>query len=297
MAKSPKSDRQFSYTVAKEPEGDVQITFNLPWRMVKPAYDGVLKDVAEATEIPGFRKGNAPLAKVRQAVSEEKLISNTLIKLLPDALGQAIAEHKLKLAIYPKYTVLKSHEGEDWEIRALSCEIPEFKTGNYKQAIAGALRAKAIWTPGKGKKAEEKQPSDEETQQEIIKVLVKLVPVKVPKMLVEEEVNHRLSDLLSRIEKLGISLESYLGNTGKSAEALREEYRQQAHDAFILDFILDKIAEEEKIIADEKKVDEAIKASSADVELQKKLNTPEQRRIVASLLRRRACLDYLRSLV
>jgi hypothetical protein len=36
--------------------------------------------------------------------------------------------------------------------------------------------------------------------------------------LIDEEVNSRLSKLLERIEKLGLTLESYLSSIGKTAQ-------------------------------------------------------------------------------
>jgi len=61
--------------------------------------------------------------------------------------------------------------------------------------------------------------------------------------------------------------------------------------------ILDKIAQEEGVKVTEGEIDEVIKASAADPSLKDKLNTPEQRRMIAGVLRRRASLDSLTSLL
>jgi FKBP-type peptidyl-prolyl cis-trans isomerase (trigger factor) len=88
-----------------------------------------------------------------------------------------------------------------------------------------------------------------------------------------------------------------LTSIGKTPQTLREEYATQSRNTIALDLILNKIAEEQKIVSSESQIDSAIKASSADPKLAEKLNTPEQRRLIASVLTRRTTLDYLVSLV
>jgi len=45
--------------------------------------------------------------------------------------------------------------------------------------------------------------------------LLRNIKIEIPKLLIEEEVNTRLSQLLERIEKLGLDLEKYLQTIGK----------------------------------------------------------------------------------
>ena len=58
-----------------------------------------------------------------------------------------------------------------------------------------------------------------------------------------------------------------------------------------------EIIKEQKIDVEEKEVDEAIKAASADPKLAESLNSPEQRKLIKSVLVKHAALDYLTSLV
>jgi FKBP-type peptidyl-prolyl cis-trans isomerase (trigger factor) len=283
--------------VAKQADGTVQITFSLPWNLVEKAKSQVVADLAKDIEVPGFRKGNAPVAKAEEKIPLETIIQKVVGSLLPAALADAINDNKLKLALYPHVHVLKADNGEAWQVQAETCELPEVALGNYKETVKGALKASQIWTPDKGKDEKAKEPSNEEKQQEVIKVLLSSIKINIPKILVDEEVDARLSSLLSRIEKLGLTLEGYLGSLGKTGESLRDEYRKQAEDTLALDLILDKIALEEKVQVSETQIDEVIKASAADKSLQEKLNTPEQRRMIMGILRRRASLDSLISLL
>ncbi len=64
-----------------------------------------------------------------------------------------------------------------------------------------------------------------------------------------------------------------------------------------MELILNKIAEEEKIDIPETQIDEVIKTTSGDPKLSEKLNTPEQRRMIKTVLARKAALDSLVTLL
>lgn len=279
------------FVMAKSDDGTIQITFTIPFSQIKKAKEAVASEIGKDIQVSGFRKGKAPLDKVISQIPENTLIEKTLGKILPKLLAEAINKHKIRPAIYPKFELVKAVEGEDWQVRAVTCELPEINLGDYQKTIAGALRAKPIWTPDFAKATKEKK------EQEIIKILLETIKITVPKLLIDEEVNHRLSNLLARLEKLGLTLESYLPLIGKTAETLRAEYEKQAKDVLVLDLILNKIAEKEKIEVSEKQIQETIKASAADPKLAERLDTPEQRRLIESILKRRAALDSLSALL
>lgn len=285
-------------TLAKTEDGNIQITFIIPSKEVEVAKQRALSELGKEIEVPGFRKGKAPFDKVEANLPSGKLVEKILSQILPEALGEAIKKYKIKPVIYPKFELVKADTGSDWQIRAITCELPEINLGNYKEAIKGAGQAKQIWTPGKpDSQTSERKPSKEEKEQEILKILSKEIPVNIPKILIEEEVNNRLTNLLSRIEKLGLTLEGYLSSLGKTPEGLRKDYEEQARNTIALELILEKIADSENIKVEESQVDEAINAAGADPSLRARLNTPEQRRLVESVLRRRASLDSLVNLI
>jgi FKBP-type peptidyl-prolyl cis-trans isomerase (trigger factor) len=116
--------------------------------------------------------------------------------------------------------------------------------------------------------------------------------------LIEEEVTSRLSNLLSRIEKLGLSLDSYLASIGKTVESLRGEYEAQAKDAITLDITLTKIATDENITVDPKEIDSALTMSVTSAgKLEEHPEELENRkRMLESILKRRKALDFLISL-
>jgi trigger factor len=133
--KAPKPGKDIA--VAKLDDGTVQITFIIPYAQVVKERAHVEKELTEGVEVPGFRKGKAPLEKALEKVPESTIIEHTLQHILPPLLGKAMTEEKLRLAIYPKFELLKANPDEDWMVRAISAELPEVKLGDYKKLIKG----------------------------------------------------------------------------------------------------------------------------------------------------------------
>lgn len=279
--------QKITSTVARSEDAIIQITFNIPFYLIKEAREKVIVEYAKEAEIPGFRKGKAPLDKVKEKIDPQTLLEKSLGQILPKALGDVITEHKIKPALYPKFELIKAEENEDWQIRAVTCELPEVNLSDYKKIIIGA---------SKKEESHSAKASRDEEEQEIIKILLERIKIKIPKLLIDEEVNSRLAGLLEKIEKLGLNLEGYLNSLGKTPETLREEYRLQAQNTISLELILNAIIETEKLKVEESEIDNAIKAASADSKLAEKLNAPEQRRMIKNVLLKRKALDYLASL-
>ncbi len=278
--------------IAKEDDGNIQITFTIPKSVIKESKEETLKEFAKDAEVPGFRKGKAPIEKVAEKIPQSKIIEHSLGHILPKALSEAITQNKLKLAIYPKFELISAEEDKDWQVRGITCELPEVSLGDYKKAIIGSLRASDLWTPDKGKPEEKKGTTPEKKEQVVIKTLLDTVKINIPKILIEEEADSRLSNLLSRLEKLGLALESYLSSVGKKPEDIRAEYANQAKEAISLDLILTKIADLEGIKVSEMEVEQAFQMSR-ETGANKDENPKARKRLLESILKRRAALDFL----
>jgi FKBP-type peptidyl-prolyl cis-trans isomerase (trigger factor) len=276
--------------IARESDGNIQITFTIPFTLIQKAEEETTVEMAKDIEIPGFRKGAAPLSKAREKIPQGTLIEHSLGHILPKALSEAVMENKLKIAIYPRFELVSAKEGEAWQIKGTTCELPEFELGDYKKEVQGALRAESIIVPGK----ENKVKTREEQEAAVLKTLIEKVKISIPGILIEEEADSRLSSLLARLEKLGLALENYLASINKGADDLRAEYALQAKDAISIDLILNKIAETENLKVDEKEVNSAIQISQAS---QPKEDMESRKRFIESILKRRKALDFLISLV
>lgn len=281
-----------NYTIAKSDDGSMQITFIIPFDDIKKAKDEAAVEIGKDTEIPGFRKGNAPLEKLLAHIPQSKLFETALSKILPKLFSSVIENENIKPIAFPKFELIKTEEGKDWEIVAKTAELVDFELGDYKQIAIDSFSGNKIWKPGDSKEAQ-KPMSLEEKEQAVINALIQNIKVKVPSILIDEEVEARLSRLLSQIDKLGLTLDSYLSSIGKKIEDIRLEYKKIAEDTIALDLILIAIAQKENIKVEEKDVDEALKASFAKTELDPQVNTQQNRKLVENILFKRFALQKL----
>ncbi len=289
------TDKNQNFVVAKSPDGSVQINFTIAFEVIDKARSKAVLELVKDVEIPGFRKGNAPVEKAAEKLSKEKVLEKTLLSIIPDLLAKAIEEEKLKPATYPKIELIKADENEPWEVRVVTCELPKIELPDYKKAIMDMASSASIIKPGDAKEGPVELTRDDKINK-IIMLLLDLVKVVIPQVLVEEEVNARLSSLLARIEKLGLNLEGYLASVGKNPESLRKEYQGEAERAIALELILNEIAQNENIDVTPEKVEEAMKATD-DAHGHSHPHDEQQRNVVRSILRRSAVLDSLVALM
>lgn len=95
---------------------------------------------------------------------------------------------------------------------------------------------------------EEKQRSARDKRRgALIDALVEASKLEVPALFVESELEKILSQMREDVQRFGLSFEDYLKQSGKTEEAIRSDFRQQAEKRAKLQLILNKIATEEKL--------------------------------------------------
>lgn len=271
--------------LAKQDDGTIQLSITIVSERIKNTYNEVVEEMVKNANLTGFRKGKAPKKLVEEKLDQEKIREEILKKLLPNTYIEAVKEHNLKPVINPKIHIEKLEEGKDWEFKALTCETPIVKLGNYKENVKNVTAKSKIVIPGK-----ESEPAKFE---EIVKAILESIDAKIPKILVDQEVDKLLSQTLDEIKKLGLTLDQYLASTGRSADQLRNEYETKAEKDIKLEFTLARIMEEENITVDEKEIDEAILKAKDENE---RKNLEQNRYLLAGILRQQKTLDFLRNL-
>lgn len=272
-------------TVEKKEDGTIVVAISIPQNLVAATRDDVVAEMVKETEIPGFRKGKAPQHLVEGRLNPDQVRENILKKILPLAYAEAIKEHNIRAIMNPKLHVEKLEDDKDWLVNAITCEMPEITLGEYKKHVQKVTAKSKIVVPGK----EEQKPSMEE----VVKVILDTVKVTIPGILVEQETDRLLAQLLDDIKRLGLSLEQYLATTRRSPDDLRNEYAQRAENDIKLEFVLQKIAETEKISVNEQEIEEAIDKAKNP---QEKQNLEANRYLLAGILRQQKTLDFLMNL-
>ena len=285
-----------SFQLTWLPKKTFEILVTIPWSEIKKERESVAKEAGKEMEIKGFRKGMAPPKIVLEHFDKQKLLEAVLSKILPDNYQKAVSRFGLKPIASPKIELVSNKDEDDWQVKFTSCEIPDVSLGNYKDDLRGQKAASKIWKPGEKPEEKEKEikESKEAKLQKAIEYLQKNIKVEVSDLLLEEEVTHKLSQLLDQSQKLGITIEQYLTSLGKTTAQLREEYKIASEKNLSLEFILNKIAETEKITVSSEEIEKAV--SSAKSEEEKK-SLEAQKYLLASILRQQKTLDFLSGLV
>lgn len=275
----------------KEPNGTIRLTITIPYGVVKKTQNDIVENAAKEAEIPGFRKGKAPKHLVEKKIDKEKVREEMLKMLLPKFYADAVQEHNLKPITNPKIHITELEdpktlsESKGWQFTAVTCESPSVFLGNYKEQIKSITAKSKIIVPGKNK--------EEPKFEDIVKALVDNVTITIPEILLNSEVDRLLAQTLDEVKRLGLTLDQYLSSTGKTPEALREEYRKRAQNDITLEFALQKISEQEHITVEPKEIDEAIQKAKDPNE---RKNLQNNRYVLANILRQQKTLDFLRNL-
>src|SRR4029079_4283897 len=113
-----------------------QIDIEIYADAVRAVYDRISDNYARMATVPGFRPGHAPRAVVRTRFKDQ-IRTEVLRELLPDAVQQAISEHKLEALGEPELN-LENNEGLDQlGEKPISFNVnvdvlPEIKLTDYK---------------------------------------------------------------------------------------------------------------------------------------------------------------------
>ena len=284
--------------LARLDDGTIQLTFTIPYDVVQTTREAVLKELANDVEVPGFRKGKAPLDLAMKNIDRQRLYEHTLQHLLPQHYAKAILEHNLMPVLQPRFELVSVEEEHDWTIRAVTCELPEIDLGDYKKTVSDLKKAE-IWTPAKGDPKASNEPSREEREQQIINALLESATLSLPRPLIEEEINHKLSQLLDQVQKLGLTVEQYLASTNRTVEQLKQDYASQSQASIKLVLILNRVAEAEKVQVSEAEIEEIANttASGEGNGHSKTTVSPEQKSLIRAVLSRRKALDSLVNLI
>ena len=273
------------------PKKTFELEITVPKVLIDQEYEKHLDHAAKETTIKGFRKGKAPKKLVEEKIGKTHILEEAVQHIVQKAYSESVSKHNLKPIISPKITPENIKNGEDWTLKATSCEAPEVKLGEYKQAIKGLKAKEAIWTPEKGEDPKQKK---EVTLEEIFDELLKTAKIEIAELLIEEETNRLISGLIDQVNAAGLTIQQYLDSQKMTKEDMKKKYQQTAENTLKLEFALGAIGEEEKIIVEEKDLNEFIQKS--DERTKKALQSPQQKAYLSLMLRKQKTVDFLKNL-
>ncbi|MFA5628953.1 MAG: trigger factor [Dehalococcoidales bacterium] len=94
--------------------------------------DKAYQRLVKRTEVPGFRKGNAPRDILEKHVGKEKLLADAIDEAIPDICFEALEEHGLEAIMQPMVKIL---ENEPLKFEMTAALKPTIELGDYKNMV------------------------------------------------------------------------------------------------------------------------------------------------------------------
>ena len=117
--------------IVKLPKSQIDIEVTMQWADMQAKWDETFNKAAAEIEIPGFRKGQAPVNIVEPRVLAQ-VQQEALKQIMPAALIEALQGSTYVPIDYPQYNVTAFQKGGELKFTARVTVKPEVKVGNYK---------------------------------------------------------------------------------------------------------------------------------------------------------------------
>ena len=150
----------------KLPDCEVEITAEISTEALEDYKVRALKNIKEVAELPGFRKGHVPEAKLKEKFGEMGILEDAGELAINDSVIEILLEEKVNFLGRPNVAISKIALGSPIEFKIRVTTMPEVKLPDYKK-IAGKENKKEE----KVEEVTEKQV--EETIEEIKKMYAK----------------------------------------------------------------------------------------------------------------------------
>lgn len=277
-------------TVKLLPKSTAEVEIDIPWEEIKSTYQRILDQVAQESEVAGFRKGKAPKKLVEKNLNKTKVYEEVIRDIIPKEYAEAVKKHNLSPVASPKIEIVKAKENQNWQIKATIALKPKINLKNYKEKIRELIKSKVkIWVPGKSKEEEAKKPSLDE----LVNILFSEVEIELSDLLINQETERLLADLIDQTRKLGLTVDQYLMAKGKTTEQIREEYKSQAVKTLTIEFAIAEIADKENITVTQEDFDKLLSKVEKEEDKEK---LRKDSYYLAHLIRQQKTLDFLNNL-
>ncbi len=109
-----------------------------------------------------------------------------------------------------------------------------------------------------GLEKEKQEKEKEKMHLQLLKEIVKSTEVEIPELLIKNELQRMKQELEGDVAKMGMKLEDYLLQIGKSISSMEEAWKPKAEERVKSSIVLMKIAEQEKISVSKEEIDSAM---------------------------------------
>ena len=288
----------YTHSIKKLPKNTLEISISIPWKDIQIEYTKAFAVIQKDTSIEGFRKGKAPKEVAEKHIKREDVYNNLLQTYVPSIYSEIVKKENLKPIISPKLDLKSAAENKDWDLVIHVAQVPTVTLGKYKEAVKAAKKevAKAgIWVPGKDTEVtqEDKDKQKQAEFQASLAATLTAAKVEVSDLIVEDELNGRLARIVDDVQKIGLTMEKYLESKKMTKEDFNNQIREEITETYKMEFVLQKIADEEKIQVEKEELEKMLAAVTKPKEKEAAMKNTYY---YAPLLRKQKTLDYLSSL-
>lgn len=241
-----------------------------------------------------------PVKTVVQVRPEAKVGDYTKIKAKKEV--EVINEDRLNQTlqtIFERSTEAKKGEGEheagelvDANGQPLSKDKPE---AQMDDAWAKSLGAKDLEDLRARVKSDLEGQAEYEAQQkwqdDVVTKLIEMTKVELPEAFIEDEISRMRAHFEQQLQGMGITLDDYVKQAGKSLDELEEQWKPQAEKQAALEVALGEIARKEDIQVEESEVDEEL--AKVDEQTRSQFDDPQQRYYLTYTMWRQKILKHV----
>lgn len=286
----------YSYKKEKLPKNTTLLTIDVPKADVLKEEVEAFSRLQQKLTVEGFRVGKVPKVIAEKHIPKEDIYQELAQKMISRIYQELLTKESLKPIISPKVDLPKAKEGEDWQIKITVAEKPTISLGDYKKVAKEArMQAKkaSIWVPGKDKSEKPPEEDKNKTLNEVLTALLKESKIEISDMVIEEEINHRLTHLFDEIQKIGLTTENYLKSKNLTMDSLKAQFKKETEDTYKIEFILSEIADKENLKVEQVDLDKLFINIKDEKE---RMKAEQNSYYYATILRKQKTLDYLISL-
>lgn len=115
-----------------ENKNELKITFTVESEKFDEGIKTVYKKNAKMFNIPGFRKGKAPIAIVEKTYGSEIFYEDTFNEIVPDIYEKELRDNNIEPVSKPEIDMVQIEKGKELIFTAIIQTRPEIKLGKYK---------------------------------------------------------------------------------------------------------------------------------------------------------------------
>lgn len=120
-------------TIKKLEKSELEIIGSLEVAEFEKYEEKALERIGERLELPGFRKGKAPTAVVKENTPEMELLEEMAEVALQENYIKILEENKIDAIGRPQISITKIGKGSPLEFKIVTAVLPEMKLPDYKK--------------------------------------------------------------------------------------------------------------------------------------------------------------------